>query len=782
MTTTRSRQDQRARRSAAQVASLVLTNALIFQEVLSQHDGRVQTLAQTLQTPDPATAFTQQWQFILTQINYYPIFHVAREILLGLSASPEVDRGLSALAQRARDVVRLRAAFRHDLMGRVYHTLLAEAKYLGTYYTSVPAATLLLKLALDPARWPGVDWADLDQVARLHIGDLACGTGTLLMAAADAVGDNYTAASARASEQPDLDALHRRLIELALYGYDVLPSAIHLTASTVALQAPGVPFQDTHLYSLPLGGPDHRLGSIEFLQGTAVQYPFDPFRVPLPARRVGARGETQQAQAPLPNLDLCVMNPPFTRSVGGNLLFGSVPESERGEMQKRLAQMLRRASRRRATPVASSTAGLGSVFVAVAHPHIRPGGRLALVLPKALLSGVAWEKTRQLVSQGYTLEALVVSHDPRPDPDRGTAGRWNFSDNTDLSEVLVLARKLEHGPTAETDNALVLCVNLWANPSNVWDALAVARSLRQSQAPDLEHGQGALPVSARGAQVGEAVTIRWGRLRQGAWLLPCAFAQADLARAATSLIAGYLRLPTQSTAFAVPLTPLQNLGQLGPDRRDIYDGFALASTRTSFAAFWSHDAPLVTTIAQTPNRWLSPLPAATPGRPLRRATDLWPRAGRLLLAERLWLKTQRLAAVRLPEPVLSNVWWPLALAAAEEAQEKALALWLNSTSGLLTLLAHREETRGAWVDFKKPVLAAMPVLNVSALSPAQLDALAHAYDRLAQQPLQPFPLMDQDPVRREIDAAVSQALGLPDVRPLRDLLAREPGVCLRPLA
>ena len=52
---------------------------------------------------------------------------------------------------------RLRCA--HDLMGRIYHWLLHHAKYLGTYYTSVSAATLLLKVALD-LKWSNVRTAE----------------------------------------------------------------------------------------------------------------------------------------------------------------------------------------------------------------------------------------------------------------------------------------------------------------------------------------------------------------------------------------------------------------------------------------------------------------------------------------------------------------------------------------------------------------------------------------------------------------------------------------------
>jgi len=131
--------------------------------------------------------------------------------------------------------------------------------------------------------------------------------------------------------------------------------------------------------------------------------------------------------------------------------------------------------------------------------------------------------------------------------------------------------------------------------------------------------------------------------------------------------------------------------------------------------------------------------------------------------------------------VLSNVWWPVKLYNPGQEQVKGLALWLNSTLGLLILLGNREETRGAWMDFKKPVLASMPVLDVNSLSVAQLRALAQAYDYLCSQELLPFPHMDRDPVRRQIDQAISQALGLPDLSVLREMLAREPVVCLRPL-
>lgn len=182
--------------SVSKIAGLTLVNALVFQEVLADYESQVQHLRQTLQASDAISAFADQWEYILTQINYYPIFHVAHQLLIALPSNPDSEAALRSLAKTALNIVQQRAALRHDLMGRVYHRLLAEAKYLGTYYTAIPSATLLLKLALQPEKWT-MDWGDVGQLPTFRVGDLACGTGTLLMAAAEAITDNRQLSSSQ---------------------------------------------------------------------------------------------------------------------------------------------------------------------------------------------------------------------------------------------------------------------------------------------------------------------------------------------------------------------------------------------------------------------------------------------------------------------------------------------------------------------------------------------------------------------------------------------------------
>jgi len=217
---------------------------------------------------------------------------------------------------------------------------------------------------------------------------------------------------------------------------------------------------------------------------------------------------------------------------------------------------------------------------------------------------------------------------------------------------------------------------------------------------------------------------------------------------------------------------------LGPDRRDIMDGFQTTAFPTPFPGLQGHESNEIKSMAQLPNGYYSPLAEHLPDRNLRDASLLWSRAGRLMIAEKLWLNTHRLVAVLLDKPGLSNVWYSTRVGKASEDEEKALTLWLNSTLGLVTLIAARVETRGAWVEYKKPVLNPLPVLDIASLSASTLRRLADGYQALSSRELKPFPKIASDVTRAEIDDVITSALGLPELSTLREMLGREPVLTL----
>lgn len=68
------------------------------------------------------------------------------------------------------------SGLRHDLLGRIFHTVLDTARYDGSFYTTTPAATLLASLAIKDTM---CDWSNPAEVTKLRITDPACGTSTL---------------------------------------------------------------------------------------------------------------------------------------------------------------------------------------------------------------------------------------------------------------------------------------------------------------------------------------------------------------------------------------------------------------------------------------------------------------------------------------------------------------------------------------------------------------------------------------------------------------------------
>lgn len=353
------------------------------------------------------------------------------------------------------------------------------------------------------------------------------------------------------------------------------------------------------------------------------------------------------------------MNPPFVRSVGGNLLFGSLPD-ERGRLQTELKRRVKEIG-------ASATAGLGSVFVALADRWLKPDGRLAFVLPAALASGEAWGDTRRLIAEKYHLETVISSHD---------AVRPNFSENTDLSEILFIARKkMDNKPARRTSY-----ISLWRNPRSIHEALDLANRINQVNLPVTVEGSGLTTISGPNGKLGEMISLPGANGKEN-WT-GALFAQSELLRVCCALERGTLRVPGHRKTVPVPLCALNTLGALGPDRKRIHEGFKVTRDDwTPYPAFWNHESAKVLTIQQKPNArlaaWLE-----SPRGP-NYGAHLWERAGNILLVERLRSNTHRVLAIGFEKDVLGNTWWALKPHELKSQQWKALLLWLNSSLSIL---------------------------------------------------------------------------------------------------
>ena len=147
-------------------------------------------------------------------MDYNPSSKTARTALAAIPSDPDTGQAIRALAQAVGRISERVSGLRQDLLGRIFHRVLDTARYDGSFYTSTAAAVLLATLAI---RDHDADWKDPNATANLRICDPACGTGTLLMAAAERIRDLRVAAAGQL-DQEDEELLGLHLVEDVLWG------------------------------------------------------------------------------------------------------------------------------------------------------------------------------------------------------------------------------------------------------------------------------------------------------------------------------------------------------------------------------------------------------------------------------------------------------------------------------------------------------------------------------------------------------------------------------------
>ncbi len=295
---------------AAKRGLLVVATAMLFHHRLQGHlpslrpkeyDGEWPPASPAVCAEQSAViaAFQEAWRGILA-VDYRPVFQTGRAALGAILANPDNGLAIGNLAQLVGRISEEVAGLRHDLLGRIFHRVLDTARYDGSYYTSTAASVLLTSLAL---REQDADWSDPNAIAALRICDPACGTGTLLMAAAERIRDLRNAAGRGTPE--DEEVLDLMVVEDVLWGYDSNLTATHMAASTVGMLSPATQFSHINIHRVRLGVFDGvpYVGSLEFLTGQArlAEWP-----------DLAERVEDDQGASLPPPIDLVIMNPPFT--------------------------------------------------------------------------------------------------------------------------------------------------------------------------------------------------------------------------------------------------------------------------------------------------------------------------------------------------------------------------------------------------------------------------------------------------------------------------------------
>ena len=439
------------------MAMTVLLNALVFHAALAQAGFTVrgadgERIVRPVEHFWERSAFRHrellnEWDAILDR-NYWPIFASAREMLGPAVMTTETAAKVAdRLWQTANELIQRGVTRSHDLTGTVFQRLIADRKFLATFYTRPEAAALLAGLALPADRPPGgADWGDAETLAGVQIGDFACGTGTLLSAAYQRLSLLHELHGG------DAKALHGPMMAHGLYGLDVLNIAVHLTAAMLAGAQPDTPFDGECLLTMPYGARDDgaaAIGSLDLLaaevQSTLIGE----------AAATTAGGRSPENVRDLVNrvghgkFDLVIMNPPFTRPTNHEAAHANVPIPAYAAFETdATAQRAMSANVKALTQGAPSNdyAGLASHFAELAQRKVRPAGTVAMVLPLSALSGGSWGAVRRQWADGCEgTVAVTIAEAKTLD--------CSFSADTGMAECLIITRRSDNDARRSTLDA-----------------------------------------------------------------------------------------------------------------------------------------------------------------------------------------------------------------------------------------------------------------------------------------------------------------------------------------
>lgn len=595
------------------MAAAIMFNAVVFQHhIASHHPGKVRSLEEVRSAGADRAVVAAEWDAIL-KINYWPIFGIARKLLDAIGDDDVAAAVLAELYGNASDKVAHRAT--QGLVGELFGRLIVDRKFLATYYTRPQSASLLAEMAVDRLE---VDWADPEAVTALRVADLACGTGALLTAA-------YRRIAARHEDAGgDPANLHKQMMQQVLTGCDIMPAAVHLTASVLSGEHTHIGYRGTKTWVMPFGvhdfgaGPQTCLGSLDLLYSGQRRALFGDGSTAVKAKDTTVPSE---AKVPDKQFDLVIMNPPFTRPtnhenkqrglqegvVVPNPAFAGLDNDEVAQelMSDALKKAYAAGGIKPTDRAGDGNAGLPTNFVDLAHRKLRSGGVLAVIVPVAVVTGESWKKTRQLLAKHYENIEVVTMASMESSTARA------FSNDTNMAESIVVATKRPTPVEPEEGRARYIC--LLHRPATNSDGVDMARSAASGGDFDTPGG------SHAGFAAPGLFTL------EGAGH-PSGVASAELCRIAGSLSTGHLRLPGFADLIDIPTVPLRKLGFRGPVDRDINESGGrgpyqvtpparrwskrasrsdkqderMAHTASDHPVLWSHDVGMETRMAVLP--------------------------------------------------------------------------------------------------------------------------------------------------------------------------------------
>ena len=725
------------------MASLVLLNAGIFYEELASHrtDVTPTEKIRILGILDQSMA-VRAWDNVLENIDYIPIFQNAVGILRSLPSGVAADI-LKIISDTVSRVMAMKVSKSGDVYGLLYQSMLTDRKKVAAFYTRPEAATLLAGLVM-PDGSEDI-WQDEARIKGLRIADFACGTGMLLTAAYSHIIDHapYDAA-----------AMHSHIMEKCLYGYDILPTATHLTVSNLAGLFSDKVFDWTNIYTMPMGrvdgGNGYSLGSLDIIK--------DSKKFVKAGERYGGYGtkDTKTATIQHHSCDYIVMNPPYTRATNhGDSMTDPVPPfAIFGILPKEQLDMAAVNKKLYLGTCSHGNAGLATYFMAICDKKLKPGGTMGLILPDTIALGASWSKVRTMMSEWYGDMTLV------------SVGTGTYSSDTGMNEIMLIARKLEAKRTNQSKPLRIRLALLDKMPESRLVALEIAKTIKPIHPVCLEDDAGHTSI-----QIGENVVGR---------MLDCPVeCNRWWARRVSDPCLLQIAYNVEHNNTHIPMTGLSRLADLGKLDRDItgrnkngsprgpFNKVPLAG-RPKWKSLWGNDAEIQRTMTLEPDCALEKRHDVD----MNHVHKVWDTATHVHINRQARYTSQHIIAAYTDKVTIGGAGWPNVI--LKGPYGKAFVAWCNSVFGILmywSIAGSQQDGRGR---MSRTAFKTLSVLNFDSISEEQLTRFDRLFDENCKREMLSINYLDEDPVRQKLDRSILDILGVDiDLDMMYGLLANE---------
>ncbi len=417
--------------AARKAAAYLLLNQIVFYHVMSK-EGHVPEIDEK-KLKVPTQLFTEYFRPVTDAINYHAIFDFDVASLFPKKSNQfivDLVRNIKALEPED---------FTRNLLGSIFHKLIPREirKPLAAYYTNPAAASLLANIAItEPSS---------------KVADLACGSGTLLVAAYNK--------KAELSRGQTTENIHKRFVERELTGIDVMPFAAHLAVVQLALKNPGYMtdkvrigvWDSTLLNSKSIIDPIHSM--MPAGQRKMADYQEENFSK-IRKKQGAISGKGGGALFLMGKFDVVLMNPPFSRKQ-------NITKELRTELTERFKDY---------SHYLSAEQNYNVYFTYLADRFLESSGKIAMVLPANMLKQKSSKGFREFITEKYSVDFVIMNE-----------FRSAFSEDTSFRDMLFIASKGDNKLKQNSASAIFVMLKVLPSTVNYEEILEELRSFSISQ-------------------------------------------------------------------------------------------------------------------------------------------------------------------------------------------------------------------------------------------------------------------------------------------------------------